>query len=114
MIALLGVLTLVALPWSGADLPGAIASTVKYRITVRDRPATPVVLRASGLPKDWVGAWCTDRICSPTRTTVTIPASGVKTVEFQIVPDDPAHAGRHPLVHVEARGATVARVDVRG
>jgi hypothetical protein len=114
VIPLLGVLTLVALPWTGADLPGAIESTVKYRITVRDAPATHVALRASGIPAGWVGAWCTDRICSPTQTTVTIPASGVKSVEFQIVPDDPAHAGRHPLVRVEARAATVARVDVRG
>jgi peroxiredoxin len=107
-------LTVAAAPWTGADLPGSIASTVKYRIAVTAAPGTSVLLRAVGLPKTWVGSWCTDRVCQPTRTRVVVPASGVKIVEFQVVPDDPKHAGLHPPVQIVARSRVVVSTTVRG
>ncbi len=103
-----------AAPWTGADMPGSIASTVKYRIAVTAAPHTPVRLVASGLPKDWVGSWCTDRVCQPTRTDVVVPTAGLTIVEFQVVPDDPKHASLHPQVRIDAKAATIASVTVRG
>jgi tetratricopeptide (TPR) repeat protein len=103
-----------AAPWTGEDLPGSIQSTVKYRIAVTGAAHTPVRLVARGVPKDWVGSWCTDRVCQPTATDVVVPPSGVKIVEFQIVPDDPAHANLHPQVRIDAKAATIASVTVRG
>jgi peroxiredoxin len=107
-------LSVTAAPWTGADLPGSIASTVKYRIAVTAAPGTSVLLRASGLPADWVGSWCTDRVCQPTQTRVVVPASGVKIVEFQIVPDDPKHAGLHRRVRIVASARTSVATEVRG
>lgn len=102
-------------PWTGADLPGSIVSTTKYRVAVTGAPGGNVTLIAAGLPKRWISSWCTDRVCAPFRTTVVIPAAGVKIVEFQVVPDDGAHANQHPVVRLEAHGsAGVATASVSG
>jgi cytochrome c biogenesis protein CcmG, thiol:disulfide interchange protein DsbE len=73
-------------PWTGPDLPGSIASTFKYRLVVTGRAGAKLTLAAAGLPKHWIGSFCTDRVCAPFRTAVVIPADGVKIVEFQVVP----------------------------
>jgi hypothetical protein len=88
---------------------------VKYRVAVTAVPGTTVTLHATGLPTAWVGSWCTDRVCQPTQTSVVVPSSGVKIVEFQVVPDDPRHAGAHPLVKVTARTrSALTSVTIRG
>ncbi len=73
-------------PWTGPDLPGSVASTYKYRLVVAGTPGKSVALAASGLPARWIASFCSDRQCAPFRTTVAIPESGVKVVEFQLVP----------------------------
>ena len=73
-------------PWSGPDLPGSVASTIKYRLIVAARANTPVTLRATGLRPDWVASFCTDGLCSPQTVAFAAPASGVKTYEFQLIP----------------------------
>jgi thiol-disulfide isomerase/thioredoxin len=95
--------------WTGADLPGSISSTLKYRLAVSGRPATRVALHASGLPKGWVASFCSDRLCRPFNAEVELPAVGVKIMEFQIV----AGAGPAPAsVRISAAtgGKTVASV----
>jgi peroxiredoxin len=88
-------------PWTGADLPGSVSSTVKYRLVVASRPGSTVQLAATGLSKGWLASFCTDKICSPMQRTVSIPASGVKIFEFQLIPND-AHAAAHTKVQVRA------------
>jgi peroxiredoxin len=73
-------------PWTGADLPGSIASTIKYRLVVADSAGKSVALRTTGVPKGWVASFCSDRVCSPFKVSVVIPQSGVKVIEFQLVP----------------------------
>jgi peroxiredoxin len=73
-------------PWTGADLPGSIASTIKYRLVVADKAGKTVALRAAGVPKGWIASFCSDRVCSPFQVSVAIPQSGVKVIEFQLVP----------------------------
>jgi peroxiredoxin/tetratricopeptide (TPR) repeat protein len=73
-------------PWTGADLPGSIPNTIKYRLVVADVAGRNVALATSGVPKGWVASFCSDRVCAPFRVNVAIPASGVKVVEFQLVP----------------------------
>lgn len=75
-------------PWTGPDLPGSLASTLKYRLTVTGTAGRAVTLRASGLPKGWIGSFCSDKLCAPFESHIAIPAGGVKVVEFQIVPGD--------------------------
>ncbi len=100
-------------PWTGADLPGSIASTYKYRLAVSGAPGARIRLRATGLPKGWIGSFCSDRVCAPFMTTVTIPAGRVKIVEFQIVPA--GGRGAHPTVSIDALNAArnVATVAIR-
>ncbi len=52
-------------PWSGPDLPGSVASTLKYRLIVAAAGDATVSLHAAGLAHDWVASFCADGLCSP-------------------------------------------------
>lgn len=93
-------------PWTGPDLPGSVASTYKYRLVVAGTPGKSVALAASGLPKRWIASFCSDRECAPFRTTVELPASGVKVIEFQVIPESAASAA--PTVRVDGDGASAS------
>jgi hypothetical protein len=93
-------------PWTGPDLPGSVSSTYKYRLVVAGTPGKTVALAASGLPKRWVASFCTDRVCAPFRTTVALPESGVKVIEFQVIPQ--AAAASAPTVRVDGDGASAS------
>jgi peroxiredoxin len=94
--------TVVSLvPWTGADLPGSIPNTIKYRLVVADVAGRNVALEATGVPKGWVASFCSDRVCAPFRVSVSIPESGVKVVEFQLVPP----AGKPPSPKVRVTGS---------
>jgi peroxiredoxin/tetratricopeptide (TPR) repeat protein len=95
-------------PWTGPDLPGSIASTYKYRLVVAGTPGKTVALSATGLPKNWIASFCSDRLCAPFRTTVALPASGVKVVEFQVIPQSAASKPKPPRVRVDGDGASAA------
>ncbi len=103
-------------PWTGPDLPGSIESTYKYRLVVTGAPGTRVALAANGLPRRWIGSFCTDRVCAPFRTAVVLPAAGVKIVEFQVVPTSAVSGPVNVSVAAAAGGRTVARAGtlVRG
>lgn len=95
-------------PWTGPNLPGSIAGTIKYRLVVTGAPDEAVSLRASGLPKAWVASFCTDKVCAPFHVATMLPPAGVKVIEFQVIPDGPKPV-RAPRVRVEARaGAATA------
>ena len=87
-------------PWTGPDLPGSSNSTIKYRLAVTGAPGSALRLSASGLPAHWIASFCTDRVCAPFRTTVVMPADGVKIVEFQVIPT--GRAGHPVRVRVDA------------
>jgi thiol-disulfide isomerase/thioredoxin len=91
-------------PWTGADLPGSVASTLKYRLIVAAPANREVTLRATGLPRGWIASFCGDGICAPTQITLHTAASGVKTYEFQLIPPAPAAAPSGVAV-VSADGA---------
>ncbi|MDQ6930255.1 MAG: redoxin domain-containing protein [Candidatus Eremiobacteraeota bacterium] len=94
--------TMVSLaPWTGADLPGSIASTTKYRLVVAGRPGSTVQLAVTGLSKGWLASFCSDKICAPMKRAATMPDSGVKIFEFQLISND-AHALRHTRAQVQA------------
>jgi tetratricopeptide (TPR) repeat protein/thiol-disulfide isomerase/thioredoxin len=94
-------------PWSGPDLPGSVASTLKYRLIVAAAAKTPVTLRATGLAPDWIASFCTDGLCSPQSVSFVSPESGVKTYEFQLIPPD-AHARPGNVSVLVSGGALVA------
>jgi len=83
------------IPWTGPDLPGSLASTLKYRLIVAAPADATVTLHAQGLRPDWVASFCADGLCSPQTVSFKSPAAGVKTYEFQLVPprdgDQPGH-----------------------
>lgn len=90
--------TVSLVPWTGADLPGSIPNTAKYRLVVTGTAGRTIALHTSDVPKGWVASFCTDRVCAPFRTTVVVPNSGVKIIEFQLVP--PTDRAAVPRVRV--------------
>lgn len=96
-------------PWSGPDLPGSLASTLKYRLIVAAPADKAVTLEARGLPPKWVASFCADGLCSPHTVSFASPSSGVKTYEFQLVPP---HDGAQPgsAVTIAVRGGSVVPV----
>ncbi len=93
--------------WTGADLPGSVSSTYKYRLIVVAKSGQPVTLTAENLAPGWVASFCADRLCSPGKVTFTPPESGVKTYEFQLVPPTPgAKPGNN--ITVASNGVTAA------
>ncbi len=94
--------------WTGADLPGSVSSTYKYRLIVVAKSGQPVTLTAENLAPGWVASFCADRLCSPGKVTFTPPESGVKTYEFQLVPPTPgAKPGNNITVASNGVTATV-------
>lgn len=89
-------------PWTGPDLPNSSPDTAKYRLVVTGPAGKSVTLRAADLPKGWIASFCLDRICAPLRVTMTLPKSGVKVIEFQVVPPDAKLLARVPSVRVIA------------
>lgn len=100
--------TLSVAPWTGPDLPGSVASTLKYRLIVASAADAAVTLRASGLRRDWVASFCADGLCSPERVSFHAPPSGVKTYEFQLVP--PESGARAGTVTISAAGGNTVTV----
>jgi thiol-disulfide isomerase/thioredoxin len=98
--------------WTGPDLPGSVTSTFKYRLVVAGTPGRTVALTAAGLPKHWIASFCSDRQCAPFRTIVALPASGVKVIEFQVIPQT-APSSVAPTIRVDGDGAS-ASVKVGG
>ncbi|HEY5258440.1 MAG TPA: redoxin domain-containing protein [Candidatus Baltobacteraceae bacterium] len=89
--------------WTGPDLPGSVASTLKYRLVVVAPANRPVTLSAKGLRNGWIGSFCSDRLCSPNRVSFVEPPTGVKTYEFQLIP--PRRGAAPGKVYVGAQGA---------
>jgi len=94
-------------PWTGADLPGSVASTIKYRLVVAGKPGTNVHLRASELASGWIASFCSDKVCSPMQLRLTLPESGVKIVEFQLIQND-NRASSTTRARVEAVGTSAS------
>lgn len=97
-------------PWTGADLPGSIPNTIKYRLIVSGASGKNVALRASGVPKGWVASFCSDRVCAPFRVSVAIPPSGVKVIEFQLVPPSAkaAPGGKVRVIELDGSHSSIA------
>jgi thiol-disulfide isomerase/thioredoxin len=94
-------------PWSGPDLPGSLASTLKYRLIVAAPAGTPVTLRAQGLRPKWIASFCAGGLCSPQTVSFTSPESGVTTYEFQLVPPHPGASPGRVSISYGAHGSEV-------
>ncbi len=101
-----GATTVSLTPWTGPDLPGSLASTMKYRLVVTGKSGKSVDLHAAGVPKGWVASFCSDRVCAPFKVSVELPQSGVKVIEFQLVP--PGSTAATPKVRVIGTDGSVS------
>jgi hypothetical protein len=75
-------------------------------LIVAARADTDITLNATGLAAHWIGSFCGDGLCSPQTVTFHMPATGVKTFEFQLVPPAP-HAVPGPVGIVANDGTAV-------
>ena len=83
-------------PWTGKDLATTTAAAAKYRLTVTGAPNATFELSTSNVADGWLAAFCTPNVCAPQRVTVTLPASGMATYQFELIresDDAPASSG---------------------
>jgi thiol-disulfide isomerase/thioredoxin len=105
--------TLVSVtPWTGADLPGSLASTLKYRLIVAAPANAAITLHARGLRPQWIASFCADGLCSPQTVSFKAPSTGLKTYEFQLIPP---HDGDPPgPISIAVDGSTPIPVPPAG
>jgi peroxiredoxin/tetratricopeptide (TPR) repeat protein len=95
-------------PWTGAELPGSIPNTIKYRLVVEGAAGKTLALHTADVPKGWVASFCSDKVCSPFKLSLVLPQSGVKVIEFQLVPPSAgAKAGKVSVIATDG-GYTVS------
>lgn len=83
-------------PWTGKDLATTTSAAAKYRLLVSGKPNSTVQLEATKVASGWLAAFCTPSVCAPQRVSVTIPASGQATYQFELIreaDDAPASSG---------------------
>jgi thiol-disulfide isomerase/thioredoxin len=103
---------LSVVPWTGPDLPGSLASTLKYRLIIAAPADAAVTLQARGLRPHWVASFCADGLCSPQTVSFKSPPAGVKTFEFQLVPPRDGDPPGNIAIAIGG-GATVAVPSLR-
>jgi len=99
-------------PWSGPLPAAASPDAVKYKLAVHGHPKQNVRLRATGLPRGWIAAFCTRDVCSPFQYAMQLDARGSGVVEFQAVRTDEGAPRRVRVTIVSGDGAR-AHADVK-
>ncbi len=94
-------------PWTGTDLQTTGANTAKYRLEVSGRPRTTVHLRAAGVAKGWLAAFCTPKLCSPERVNTLLPSSGQLVLQFELIRESGDAPRRSGATIVGDDGASV-------
>lgn len=97
-------IVLLLSPWKGPSLPTVTPHAAAYGLTVRGAPRAQVALAALGVPAGWIAAFCTHRLCSPSRFSLRLDGAGRGAVEFEVIRTDP-RAARHATIRVTAGGA---------
>ena len=98
-------------PWHGAVLPTTPTGNyvTSYALTVHGSPHARVDLRADGVAKGWVAAFCTSRLCSPFHAIAALDNKGVARYEFSLIRTDPA-AAKHTRAVIRSGVRIVATV----
>ena len=96
--------TLTVARWTGADLPGSLKTSFRFRVVVAAPPGRSLTLSTSAIPQGWVAAFCAHGLCSPRRVSFVVPETGLETYEFQLIP--PRAAAKPGPVRINASGAT--------
>lgn len=110
----LALVTVLLSPWKGPSLPTAPTGNYEtsYALNLRGAPSARVDLRADGVAKGWVAAFCTARLCAPFHTIVTLDGSGKARLEFSLIRTDPK-AAAHAHAVICADGGVAARASSR-
>lgn len=104
----LAMTTLLLTPWHGKDLQTATAAAATYRLTIHDRPASSVHLRATRVAAGWIAAFCDERVCSPMQVSETMPASGSMTLQFELIREEGSAPHKSGALIVPDAGKAVA------
>ncbi|HEV3156800.1 MAG TPA: redoxin domain-containing protein [Candidatus Baltobacteraceae bacterium] len=84
--------TLLAITrWSGPAFRGSLSSAPAYRLIIAGKPFSRIHLRTIGPSGTWISSFCAEGFCAPNRVMLTLPASGVKTYEFQLISQRAKH-----------------------
>lgn len=95
-------------PWTGSDFQVTSGSAAKYRLEVAGKPNASIGLRALGVARGWLAAFCTPRLCSPQRIDVQLPRSGDAVVQFELIRETDDAPKRSGATIAGSDGASVS------
>src|SRR5438552_756655 len=106
---LFALISVLLSPWHGPSLPTAPTGNyvTSYAMSIRGAPRQRVALRADGVAKGWIAAFCTPRLCAPFHSTITLDGAGKARLEFSLIQTDP-RAPESSNVIIRANGRWVA------
>ncbi|HVN69764.1 MAG TPA: hypothetical protein VMU38_08970 [Candidatus Binatia bacterium] len=92
-------------PWTGSDLQTTSAGAAKYRLTISGKPNASIRLQANHVAQGWLAAFCTQRLCSPHRVEVALPATGAAVLQFELIRES-GSAPKESSATITADGTT--------
>ena len=95
--------------WQGHALPSTTAAAQKYRVVVAAPAGSHVHLRATGLERGWIGAFCDNRVCSPAQITEVVPSGGKAVILFELIREEQGAAHRSAAI-IRADGGAPVRI----
>jgi hypothetical protein len=106
-VALVQPTRLIVGPWSGSNLTTTTSTAIRYRLRVEGAPDATLVLRADDVAKGWLAAFCTPKVCSPSRVDVTLPKSGRAVYQFELIREETTGPPRSGARITSSDGASV-------
>ena len=103
---LFAVVGLTISAWGGTDYATADIASVRYRLVVSGKPGAAFHLRAEGIARGWIAAFCTPKLCSPRQVDAVLPASGRSLFAFELFRESRTAATSSGAVIRSVDGAT--------
>jgi len=95
-------------PWTGSDLQTTATSAAKYRLEVSGKPNASYRLRAVGVARGWIAAFCTQRVCSPEQIEAHLPSSGDAILQFELIRESDSAPRLSGATITDSDGASVS------
>ncbi len=95
-------------PWTGSDFQVTTGTAAKYRLEVSGKPNASLSLRASGVARGWLAAFCTPRLCSPQGIDLQLPRSGDVVFQFELIRESDDAPKRSGATITDGDGASVS------
>jgi len=83
-------------------------AAAEYRLSIAGAPGQRVRLRASRVPNGWFVAFCTGKVCEPSKLDEQLSNRGKAAVDLRVFPRDDPHGAPPSFVILSSDGARLS------